>query len=690
MAAPPAYQAVPDDTPPPNASDQDPDITAPFRDLYIEPNPEESDPNSCLAHLRLLFAFEALKEDIGYTDGLWGIWDTRADGNIEAKENGDVIESTYDEGYTPDVEDKTKSLSKLREKRWALFVARAVDRYEAWWNSFPRELPPLTEADLGDLNAPSFDKFTVGENPSWWEKKALPPLDVLLVYHSHLLNPQNFLEDCIRRGLRDFWQSGMPWNLVNAAIDGSFSFNVSDEDKARWVAKTGLQWENTEDPAVKILACPNKTCGQRLEVPWTSCGLEETPKSPERPGLSGSGYGDSKFETRCTKCNTRITKETLSVAKFCRDVDDLIFKSQPMPGTLLWPGSGTTVPVLPHKGGRYDQRMFPNRMIQHVLRTQIQTLLDNPDPEDPPTMENVRKMIEADALFSSSAMATILGLNRAGKIGVPRVSKVCIRKMMSRYWENFCPFALDLGGCVMRQGVFSEKMCKLDWLHSPTAKETMSRCCVKYKRFIRIIAKNPRKVAVPTLDVDLAWHTHQLTPCSYYKFTTKMTLRFIRHDDKIEDEKLNDGFEWTSKTYQEMYDEVYSECTCWYCESVRAAHVSSAGRLLKLSHSEKIADKFYESGAADLCPPDNSAHISSHNAVRSYEEGLVASNHVEKVQNRMRAVQNKRLEENYQKACKRAEKKGRKLPPKDQYYDHWGYSYAMYGPWMAPVILRAP
>jgi hypothetical protein len=42
----------------------------------------------------------------------------------------------------------------------------------------------------------------------------------------------------------------------------------------------------------------------------------------------------------------------------------------------------------------------------------------------------------------------------------------------------------------------------------------------------------------------------------------------------------------------------------------------------------------------------------------------------------MRAVQNKRLEENYQKACKRAEKKGRKLPPKDQYYNHWGYSYA--------------
>ena len=88
---------------------------------------------------------------------------------------------------------------------------------------------------------------------------------------------------------------------------------------------------------------------------------------------------------------------------------------------------------------------------------------------------------------------------------------------------------------------------------------------------------------------------------------------------------------------------------------------------------------------ANLCPPDNSAHISSHNAVRTIDEGLVASNHVEKVQNRLRQIQNKRLEENYQKACKRAEKKGRKLPPKDDYYNHWGYSYYSKSPTLVVV-----
>ncbi|KAF5231633.1 hypothetical protein FANTH_13300, partial [Fusarium anthophilum] len=687
MAAPPAYQAV-DDTPAPVPDD----LPAPFTDLQINSLPHEPDSSTCLAHLRLLFAFEALKEDIGYTDGLWGLWDTRADGNIVVHENGDVDEHPAAGEFNRELEDKKKSLSKIREKRWALFVARAVDRYEAWWDSLPRELSRLTEGAMTDKDSPSFAQFPVGDAPRWWEKKALPPLDVLMVYHSHMLNPYNFLEDCIRQGHRQFWQSGMPWSLVNTAIDGSFSYNISDDDKARWVAQTGRQWDNVDDPLAKTISCPNKNCAQAFDVPWTTCGLDETPKSPDRPGLMGAGYADIRFEARCPKCNTRVTKETLSVVKFCKDAENVVLKSYPMPGTILWPNSGTPVPITVRYGNSFvnaplDQRMFPNRMIQHVLRIQIQNLLDSPDPEDPPTMETVRKLIESEALLKPSALATINGKVASGRAGlVPAFSKVCIRKMMSRYWENFSPFALDLCGAVMRQGIFAEKMCKLDWLHSPTARETMDRCCLKYNRFMRIIAKNPKKTAVPTLDVDLGWHTHQLMPLSYYMYTTKRVFKYVRHDDKIEDGKLNDGFEWTSKIYQEMFDEVYSECTCWYCESVRAAHVTSIGRVLKLSHSEKIADKFYESGAADMCPPDNSAHISSHNAVRTSNEGLVAASHVEKVQNRLREVQNKRLEENYQKACKRAEKKGRKLPPKDQYYDHWGYSYWMYGPFMAPVV----
>lgn len=89
---------------------------------------------------------------------------------------------------------------------------------------------------------------------------------------------------------------------------------------------------------------------------------------------------------------------------------------------------------------------------------------------------------------------------------------------------------------------------------------------------------------------------------------------------------------------------------------------------------DKYIERFYQSGRAELCPPDNSAHISAHNAVR-----LLAGNAQKVLADHLRARQEAKLKQNYEKACKRAEKKGRKLPPRDEYYNHWGYAY--YSTW---------
>jgi hypothetical protein len=50
--------------------------------------------------------------------------------------------------------------------------------------------------------------------------------------------------------------------------------------------------------------------------------------------------------------------------------------------------------------------------------------------------------------------------------------------------------------------------------------------------------------------------------------------------------------------------------------AIRSKHISSSAKLFGTSKHEKILNDFYDSGAAKLCPPDNSAHISSHNAVK--------------------------------------------------------------------------
>lgn len=347
-------------------------------------------------------------------------------------------------------------------------------------------------------------------------------------------------------------------------------------------------------------------------------------------------------------------------------------KDWPLGGTILDPKTGT-IQAPTQAGWSTDFTTFPNRLVGIELRSEILEILQ----KERPTMNDVKVLIER-AIQDKSAIRRVNGKTPFQGAQLKREERIVIRKMMSRYWENSSIFALELGGAVLRQGVFVEKMHSIDWLHSPAARQTMDRLLVKYARFVQIMATHTSNVAVPTLDVDLGWHTHQLSPKSYYDYTLQKCRKFIDHDDKMDEDALSTAFEWTSKTYEKLFQEVYSECTCWYCEAIRSKHISSSAKIFGTSKHEKILNNFYDSGAAKLCPPDNSAHISSHNAVKINEDATRAL-----VFGALRKRREKELDDAYQKACKRAKSKGRTIPPRDQYYyGPWGYPYMMYGPWM--------
>lgn len=56
----------------------------------------------------------------------------------------------------------------------------------------------------------------------------------------------------------------------------------------------------------------------------------------------------------------------------------------------------------------------------------------------------------------------------------------------------------------------------------------MKRLITKYQRYMEIIKAYPHEVAVPTLDVDLVWHTYQLSLSGYYTYTIDRTGKFYR------------------------------------------------------------------------------------------------------------------------------------------------------------------
>jgi hypothetical protein len=289
-----------------------------------------------------------------------------------------------------------------------------------------------------------------------------------------------------------------------------------------------------------------------------------------RPGLVGKGYGEKDLSFYCDKCGGEITHDLLRVGKFRKDTENLLLKNWPMGGTILH-GTRAVPMAIPAKDVASFGGTFPNRLIAMELRTQI---LETLSPTTNKSMSDIRSLIES-AIKTDSIVRKVNGKPATGLGGkLTPEERLSIRKMMSRYWDNHTPFAMDLSGAVIRQGSFIDKMHGIDWLHSPASAATMARLLTKYDRFFRIMATNPNQIAVPTLDVDLAWHTHQLSPRAYYSYSISNTAgdRFINHDDKIDEDKLSDGFEWTSKQYEKNFGEVYSECTCWYCEGKAVFH----------------------------------------------------------------------------------------------------------------------
>lgn len=64
-------------------------------------------PDQCAAHLKLLAALADLRDSVANNDGLFGLYDSSADGFNDSP---------------------NEARARIREKRWAVYTARAVDR----------------------------------------------------------------------------------------------------------------------------------------------------------------------------------------------------------------------------------------------------------------------------------------------------------------------------------------------------------------------------------------------------------------------------------------------------------------------------------------------------------------------------------------------------------------------------------
>ncbi|KAG8765202.1 hypothetical protein FRC15_007150, partial [Serendipita sp. 397] len=225
------------------------------------------------AHLRLLGAFHKLKED------------------VQSQVEG--IAATN------------------KELGWVIFVNRAVYRFFAWtaatWN---KSSPTLSEMYI-------------------------PPLDVIMIWHTYLLNPRAFFEDAHRMSTTYCTNliatEEMPLTLISSLIDPQTLDPLPPSETRQLFFEQVSQMPYhmpmvTDYSDILTLNCP--FCAHpNQSVRWVADGE--------------SGFAQTNFSHVCDQCGTSFNKSNIGVRRFCEEVTrrrtgERVFISE----TLLQPLSG--------------------------------------------------------------------------------------------------------------------------------------------------------------------------------------------------------------------------------------------------------------------------------------------------------------------------------------------------------------
>lgn len=153
LKKPPPNDPLVDDTPPPYEETIQPQVPPldPSRHAGL-PHSSTVTTDECAAHLKFLGALADLRDSVATHNGLFGINDSSAD-------------------KFPDFTNDARA--RIREKRWAVYTARAVERYSAWWNTLPDYGNRPT---IETIQTREYDRLTVCETQVLWDESYMPPL----------------------------------------------------------------------------------------------------------------------------------------------------------------------------------------------------------------------------------------------------------------------------------------------------------------------------------------------------------------------------------------------------------------------------------------------------------------------------------------------------------------------------------
>ncbi|CAO3595922.1 unnamed protein product [Absidia cylindrospora] len=325
-----------------------------------------------------------------------------------------------------------------------------------------------------------------------------PPLDIAFMWHTHLLSPFRYYEDLVLRipSAKLLLDTPIPLEALHRE-----SYGPTNDTLVKWArlfGETGEPYElNVDNMASGVYSNPCISCKHEIKLPWTT--------------YVGYRYGENTtpFDHPCG-INRQINFLDVARMKLEHDLTSKGKKGPTVAGTLLRPdGMPRTkrntvipfiVPLVP---------IDPQNEMDYSYELQIEDKL-----------KSLGKKYEYDANELLYAIRTC-------------------------YQGNPSPFSIDLIHAVARQRKFYDAAISMDW----STTNAFASAIRRYHDFLTLMKKDPSFIAVPTIEIDCAWHTHMLFAGSYRTLTRNKLKRVINHDDTIPELSLKKFANDTNKAW---------------------------------------------------------------------------------------------------------------------------------------------
>ncbi|KAH9930332.1 uncharacterized protein B0H18DRAFT_148066 [Fomitopsis serialis] len=488
-------------------------------------------------------------------------------------------------------------------RRWAWFVYMAVERFRRWVKC-----------------------VTANKDVDAWVETEIPPLDVLMVWHAYMLNPTWYAEDCLRvpalyslHALND--------RLLRAviAMGDPAQYQPSEKRRDAWLSETGTPFDPME--SLKHLTEHDVTCPK--------CG---TANAAPYLTTEGAGYAQQGFKLACNDCRLTIDKPALALDNFVGDLiknhnDPEAKLDTYLSGTLRSPTDvimTKRTKVIKERIVQYDKLRRPNGYTPDQWRFKIKEDFGY-------SINNLR-----DAARGAAASMGVM--------------KRMLDRILSAYIDD-SQFSIDLVGAVVRQGSFTNKMHAFGWT-APGYFETLVdevvlvHAITRYHAFLDMMTQSPTSLFVPTLDIDLVWHTHQLMASKYSNDCKQFVGWHIDHDDKVEENRLANAFDITCQAWQKHFKVPYTYCGCPLPgDSIGDKLQRLTRKFVSSQHSEQPLN--LDPPAHPDIPP--ATHASEHNAVQVYLNAALDSGRAAEL-HRQRVLRQQKMNYRRERDARRAQK----------------------------------